>query len=236
RFDLWKPAVLLWRENEWWGIGPNHYNFRFRVYRPQLEQRQPDRVHNDYLNTLTDWGIIGFVLVASAWAFLITGVVKTWRRLRGPGDFGGGKSNKLAILLGSSLGLLAILLHSVVDFNMNIPANAIVAITLMALLSGTLRFADDKYWVAARLGIRTVVTLVLLGGLGYLGWQGSRAAREYAWLNRAEGMSSPYDQIGPLEKAFAIEPKNFETAYAIGEGYRSKSWEAASDYVEMADR
>jgi tetratricopeptide (TPR) repeat protein len=39
-----------------------------------------------------------------------------------------------------------------------------------------------------------------------------------------------------LEKAFAIEPNNFETAYAIGEAYRSKSWEAASDYVEMADR
>src|SRR5262249_27559014 len=153
-----------------WGIGPNHYNFRFRVYRPQVEQRQPDRVHNDYLNALTDWGIIGFVLVASAWVFLVLGVFKTWRRIRGPGDLGGGNSNKLGLLLGASLGLLAILFHSVVDFNMNIPANAIVAISLMAMLSGALRFADDKYWISARLGIRTVVTFILLVGLAYLGW------------------------------------------------------------------
>jgi O-antigen ligase len=236
RFDLWKPAILLWRENEWWGIGPNHYNFRFRAYRPQVEQRQPDRAHNDYLNTLTDWGIIGFAWVTSAWVFLAAGVVKTWRRIRGPGDLGGGNSNKLALLLGGSLGLLAILFHSFVDFNMNIPANAIVAISLMAMLTGALRFADDKYWIAARLGIRTVVTFVLLAGLVYLGWQGSRAAREYAWLHRAERMSSPDDQIAALQKAFAIEPKNFETAYAIGEAYRSKSWEGASDYIETADR
>src|SRR5205085_11160874 len=110
RFDLWKPAVRLWRENIWWGIGPNHYNYRFREYRPQTEQRQPDRVHNDYLNTLTDWGIVGTALVIAAWFFLGTGIFKTWRFVRGnSGDLGGGNSNKFATVLGTSLGLLAIL-------------------------------------------------------------------------------------------------------------------------------
>jgi O-antigen ligase len=236
RFDLWRPAVQLWQENIWWGIGPGHYNFRFRAYRPETEQLQPDRVHNDYLNTLTDWGMAGTALVVSAWALLAAGVLKTWRVVRNaPGEFGGRKSNKFALVLGAALGLLAILFHSVVDFNMHIPANAILVVTLMALLSGCLRFSTEKYWLRACAGVKVLVTVVLLAGMGYLGWQGARRARENHWLEQAQQspLFSPV-QAAALEKAFAIEPQNAETAYAIGEAFRVQSWEGGDDYAELA--
>jgi O-antigen ligase len=227
RFELWGPAVSLWRENIWWGLGPNHFNYRFRTYRPQLEQLQPDRVHNDYLNTLTDWGIVGAVLVASALTLLFVSAIQTWRVVRGPpADLGGRYSNKFALVVGTSFGLLAILLHSAVDFNLHVPSNAILAITLMAILSGTLRFATDRYWFAARIGWKIAITLVLLAGLSYLGWQGARSAREHAWLDRADraqALSSA--QIDCLQKAFAIDPMNFDTAYAIGHVLRLQNWD-----------
>jgi O-antigen ligase len=236
RFELWAPAAQLWRENVWWGIGPDHFNYRFRVYRPQTVQLEADRVHNDYLNTLTDWGVVGMALVISALALLWGGVFKTWRFVRGsPNDFSGRKSNKFALVLGASLGMLAILLHSMVDFNMHIPANAILAVTLMALLTSCRRFATDKDWHRARVPVKVVATIILLAGVIGLGWQGTRRATEYVQLERARRAASfSSEQTALLEKAFAVEPGNFETPYAIGEAYRLHSAEGGSDYTELA--
>ena len=235
RFELWAPALRLWRENIWWGIGPDHFNYRFRVYRPESEQLQPDRVHNDYLNTLTDWGVAGAALVAAAWALVGIGAFRTWRVVEGSSrGLSGKQSNKFALVLGASMGLLAILFHSVVDFNMHIPANAILAITLMALLSSALRFTTDRYWFTAGIATKTAATLLLLAGLGYLSWQGARRAAEHVWLKRAVHSTDQASARLALEKAFAIEPTNFETAYACGEVLRTESWEGNSDYARLA--
>jgi O-antigen ligase len=238
RFELWRPALQLWRNNVWWGVGPDHFDYRFRAYRPGTIQRDPERVHNDYLNTLVDWGIVGAALVASALTLLCAGVFKTWPYVRGsPGDLGSKQSNKFALVLGTSLGLLAISLHSVVDFNMHIPANAILAVALMAILSSCLRFASEKYWFGARLWVKAAATLLLASGLTYLGREELKRAAEYAWLESAERAPDlSQAKIGALEKAFAVEPKNFETAYAIGEAFRVQSWQGAEDYAQPAAR
>jgi O-antigen ligase len=238
RFDLWRPAVRLWEENIWWGIGPNHYNYRFRTYRPQTEQRQPDRAHNDYLNTLTDWGIVGVLLVGAAWMALYAGVFRTWRHVRGASaDLGGGNSNKFAVVLGTSLGLSAMLFHSVVDFNMHIPANAILTISLMAILSSTLRFATDSFWFTVRFPIKVFLTVLLMAGFVYLGWQDVRIGREYVWLQRAISSSnSPALQLEAMQRAFEIEPSNFETAYNIGEVFRQQSWEGNENNEDLATK
>lgn len=238
RPDLWRSAVDMWQQHVLWGVGPAHFDYRFREFRPQSLQARPNRVHNDYLNTLTDWGVAGFALVASAWALLAWGVVRTWRFvLRSERDLGSKRSNKFAFVLGASAGLVAILIHSIVDFNMHIPANAIVVVTLMALLSGHLRFATEQYWFTARLWAKLLASAMLAAGLVYLGYQEIHRARELVWLRRAEQKSnSAPEQAAALENAFAIEPKNFETAYAIGQVYQSQSWAGAGEYREQAEK
>ena len=237
RFDLWKPAVILWKQNIWWGIGPNHYNYRFREFRPQVVQRQPDRVHNDYLNTLTDYGVVGAALVLAAWVLLVVGIVKTWGFVRSsPSDLGGRSSNKYALLLGASIGLLAILIHSVVDFNMHVPANAVVVITLMALLTSCLRFATESYWKTVRWWVKVPISLVLLAGLFYLGLEGKRSAAEQLWLRRADrAPNASSEQIAALKKAFEIEPNNSETAYSIGEDLWTQSLTGTGAYAAKAE-
>lgn len=235
RFEVWKPALRLWQENVWWGIGPDHFDYRFRAYRPESEQLQPDRAHNDYLNTLTDWGIVGVSLVTAAWVLLGAGMVRTWRVVKGSsGDLGGRRSNKFALVLGASMGLLAILFHSLVDFNFQIPANAILAVTLMAMLSGAQRFTTDRFWFTPGIAVKAIATLLLLAGLGYLAWQGVRRGTEYSWLRKAAHATDQASARLALEKAFAIEPTNFETAYACGELLRAQSWEGNSDYAALA--
>jgi len=236
RFELWEPTIQMWQDYVWWGAGPGHFDYCFRAYRPQSIQLRPDHAHNDFLNTLADWGLVGTGIVASAWLLLYLGVFKTWRFVGGSmNDFGSKQSNKFAFVLGASLGLLAILLHSVVDFNMHIPSNAILAIALMALLTAHLRFSTERYWVKSGWPGKLLATLVLLGGLFYLGQQGWRGSAEYVWLHR--GWKAPMfstEQIAAREKAFAVEPMNFETAYAIGEAFRTQSWQGNSNYQELA--
>src|SRR6185312_16304653 len=90
---------------------------------------------------------------------VFTCAIWTWRYVRGsPNTLGEHRSNKLALVLGASIGLVAILIHSFVDFNMHIPANAILAVTLMALLSSYVRFATERYWFTARLWTKTALT------------------------------------------------------------------------------
>ncbi len=239
RHEIWDATARMWQDHVWWGVGPGLFDCRFRPYRPSVLQMRPDLAHNDYLNTLADWGVVGASIVALALAALFVGVVKTWKHVRRPESHFGKSSgsNSFAFVLGASIGLLALLFHSALDFNMHIPANAILAISLMALLSAHLRFATESYWLTARLGVKLLATIALAAGFIYLGQQGWRRAHEYVWLqqaSRAPLFSTA--QAGALEKAFAAEPMNEETAYAIGEAYRTQSWEGGANYPELAAR
>ncbi len=231
RFSIWWSAIRMWQEHPLWGVGPGHFDYRYDQYRLPNVQARPEYAHNDYLNTLADWGVAGTALVASAWLLLYWGIFRCWKHVRGArDDFSRKKSNKQALLTGAALGLAAILVHSLVDFNLQMPANAILAVTLMALVTSQWRFATERYWISAGAGIKCATTLILLAGLAGLAYTECRGVREWVWLQRAE--KTPiysFARIETLGKAFAAEPKNFETAEAIADCYKTKSFLSESD-------
>ena len=236
RRDLWLAAVQMWRDHFWWGSGPAHYNYRYPAYRTERIQMTPDRAHNDYLNLLADWGTTGGIIALAGMAAFGAGLWQTRRRVRrAEKKFGSGQSNRFAFFLGATTGLLALAVHSVVDFNLHIPANAIVGVTLLALLSSNLRFATEKFWLNLRLPLKTLATLILVSSIAYLSAQEFSRSRETLWLDRAELLPnfSP-EKTAALEKAFAAEPQNFQTAYAIGECYRTQSFNGNSNYESLA--
>lgn len=236
RLDIWTAAEQMWRDHFWWGVGPAHYDYRFREYRPESVQMSPDRAHNDYLNLLADWGAAGGIIVLAGMVTFGAGLRKTWKYVRpSENDFGRGMSNRFAFFLGASAGLFALAVHSMVDFNLHIPANAILGVTLLALLSSNLRFATERHWLGARLPVKMLATLVLVAGVAYLGCQGWRRGQEAVWLARAE-QSPVYSpaQAANLKKAFDVELMNFETAYNIGEAYRVQSFDGGQNYEDLA--
>ncbi len=240
RFKLWGPAIQMWQDHLWWGVGPDHFQHRFGLYRPRDWEVQvlADRAHNDYLNTLADWGLVGGILVAATWGVFFWSVIRGWKFVqRAQNDFAAKRSNKSSFVMGGTLGLMAILLHSLVDFNMHIPSNAILAVTLMALVSGYFRFSSESYWHTARWPLRTLTTLILLAGLFFLAQQSWQRTVETAWLVRAKALpANSMQQIGAYEKAFKTDGKNFETAYRIGEDYRMRSWEGGDEYRGLAEK
>jgi O-antigen ligase len=239
RLDLWRPAVKVWQENPWWGAGPAHFDFRFRKYRPDNVQLQPERAHNDYLNAVTDWGIVGTAIIFTGLVLVFVGVVRTWRYVRGvPSDLAQKSSSKFAIVIGCSAGLAAALCHSSVDFNMHIPANAMIAVLYIALLSSYLRFATERYWVSLGPVLKGTAGAILSILVVYLGWQTVHLAREKFWLARAAVVSGRFSyspaQVALQEKAFDIERRNSKTASDIGQAYLVQSKEGAENYQELA--
>ena len=116
---MWTAAEQMWLDHFWWGVGPAHYNYRFREYRPERVQLQPDRAHNDYLNLLADWGAAGGIIVLAGMAAFAAGLWETRKHVQPRGKrFGrrGGMSNRFAFFLGASAGLLALAVHSVGGF------------------------------------------------------------------------------------------------------------------------
>jgi O-antigen ligase len=238
RFVIWRAAERMWLDHFWWGVGPAHYDYRFREYRPENVQMRPDRAHNDYLNLLADWGAAGGIIVLAGATIFVAGLAKTRLHVRrSEREFGSGQSNRFAFFFGAAAGLLALAVHSVVDFNLHIPANALIGVTLLALLSSNLRFATERYWLIARLPVKILLTVTLAGGVVYLSVQEWRRGHEAFWLAQAGRFPDFFSpqHTAALEKAFDAEPKNFETAYGIGEAYRVESFNGGDHYADLAE-
>jgi tetratricopeptide (TPR) repeat protein len=79
--------------------------------------------------------------------------------------------------------------------------------------------------------------IVLAAGTGYLGHQTWQGTREMRWLSTAE--RHPHysaARISALERAFAVDKSNYETAYDIGEELRLKSWNGGDGYEQITRR
>jgi O-antigen ligase len=238
RLWMWGAAVRMWQDHFWWGVGPAHYDYRFRQYRPENLQMRPDRAHNDYLNLLADWGVVGAAIVITGMAVFIFGLAKTWPHVRREEkDFGHGQSNRFAFFLGAVGALAALAVHSLMDFNLHIPANALVGVTLLALAASNLRFATERHWFRAGSPAKLGLMVGLLAVAVYFVAQDWRLGQETRWLARAERLPvfSP-ERAAALEKAFACEPKNSATAYDIGECYRMQSLDGGGNDVALAQQ
>jgi len=81
------------------------------------------------------------------------------------------------------------------------------------------------------------LTGTLLVVVGYLAVQESRLGQEARWLARGEHLPNfSSERAAAWGKAFASEPKNFETAYNIGECFRTQSLEGGTNYVALAQQ
>jgi O-antigen ligase len=236
RIFYWQAAWQLYARNPAWGIGPGHFDEEFSLVRPAPVQNRPEYVHNDYLNTLCEWGAAGMGIVVVTCGLLAWGVVRTWRAARRPAnDFGARKSDRTSFLVGASVGVAGSMLHCIVDFNMQIPADAITAITLMALIAAQSRFVTERYWKNPGLVGKILLTALAAGAVCYLAAEEVRKGRETVWLRRAKTGKVSWEQaVLCLKKAHEIEPANGQTDYLLGENLRLASKEGNTGYEDKA--
>ena len=129
RTQLWAETISLIRAYPAFGCGLGGYLtafWRFKATGPLLTD---DFAHNDYLQLLAELGVVGFALGAT----LAFAVVRTAVRKAVEAADSGARYFALAC----AGALAAILLHSLVDFNLYIPANAMLLAWIAGMIAGS---------------------------------------------------------------------------------------------------
>ncbi len=114
RQDTWR----LFLDHPLLGTGLGTFEMVFPPYDSLYDGKIANHAHNDYLEALAETGLIGGLCCASFLALLI------WNSLKGMTELGSSFSSTLN--LSGLLACCGILVHSLVDFNLHIPANALL--------------------------------------------------------------------------------------------------------------
>ena len=117
RAQIWHESIPLLASSAWVGSGISSYESAFLRFKHVAPMYSVGHAHNDYIQGLAELGILGFVPIL---LLTILAVRSAWRATSLSSDLA---QHYLGI--GCLGALAAILLHSIVDFNMYIPANAL---------------------------------------------------------------------------------------------------------------
>jgi len=122
------------------GDGSLSYSYHYARHFPAknwVGSGEPKFVHNDYLQLLTDYGIVGCVLAFTAvYIHLIKGFgFLRWARRRRVEGVEGGRSDRSALVVGALSSTAVLLVISVFDFNLHLLANLLVGVLGMGILA-----------------------------------------------------------------------------------------------------
>ncbi len=164
RFQLWPSALTQFQQSPAFGTGSGTFLYYGRRFRNPGMQREPVRVHNDYLHLLAEYGAVGatglllFLAAHLWWGF------RTFYQMgrRSAGQGAGEGSTAAAWTVGSLSAAACLMAHSAVDFNLHIPANALVLAFVFGVLANPGRSLESNSEQTARFrGVDLLPRLVL---------------------------------------------------------------------------
>jgi O-antigen ligase len=124
RRDIWGATSRLIKDHPYFGVGLGAYQYAYTRYDPSSGAQRVEQSHNDYLQIVADAGLTGGLMALVFMILLfVRGFLAAQTRDR----------RRRAITLGALAGCFAIAVHSFVDFNLQITANAQLFLALAAL-------------------------------------------------------------------------------------------------------
>jgi O-antigen ligase len=124
RSIVWRESLPAIRDNIWTGTGFGTFWVVYPRYRQVPSDLRWNETHNDYLQVLFETGLPGFLIAMWFLWRLLAWVIP---RLFNDAD------PEFGVILGVSLGIFGILCHSLVDFNLQLPANGMLFLVLCGL-------------------------------------------------------------------------------------------------------
>lgn len=130
RLDYWKDSLTIIADHPL-GIGLASFKNVFPVYNVTslTETVTPHYLHNDVLQLLVETGWPGFFLIIGSYLVFLADSFRRIRRMDFYGD-----PLRYFIAVGAFSGLVSMSFHSFFDFNLQIPANAIYFVMLLAMV------------------------------------------------------------------------------------------------------
>jgi len=136
---IWKDSLRIFLEFPVFGTGIDTFRDIYPHYKSLEIASRINFAHNDYIQLLVETGIIGFVFLMTALFFLIKLSLQKITFYFNQKDY-----FAAYIRLGALCGIISILIHSLVDFNLHIPANAIYFALLIGIIFSGFDGRDDS--------------------------------------------------------------------------------------------
>jgi len=136
RGPLWEATVDMAMDHPLTGHGWGTYESAISAYRPRPTYLHFDHAHNEYLEIFAEAGVTG--LAIAAWL-----IVLFWRRLLRTLSSPASPVQD-NVTLGLAIGILSVLIHSIADFGLRIPAVALAFVFVTGLFS---RISQDPLLV-----------------------------------------------------------------------------------------
>ncbi|MBI4470777.1 MAG: O-antigen ligase family protein [Acidobacteria bacterium] len=124
----WRVALRIFEQHPLFGVGLGAFPRAYPLYDESPGVFTVGEAHNDYLQILSDTGLVGGALGGCFLYFLVT---RSRRALGSP------RREDRAAALGATVGVCGILVHSLVDFNLQITSNGLVFLVLVAIVVST---------------------------------------------------------------------------------------------------
>lgn len=125
RYEVAQNTINMAIDYPLFGTGLGTFQYIYPMYKTVQGQLYYDHAHNDYVEHLSDSGIIGFLIALGGLTVFFWKVSSIWWERKDPFVKG--------VVLGGLCGTISILLHSFTDFNLHIPANAIFLSIILGL-------------------------------------------------------------------------------------------------------
>ncbi len=125
RVPIYADSLRLIGDHPVFGVGPGMYRWRFRPYQTFNPGTRYDHAHNDYLETAAEWGVPVALLF---WGFVGWCLYRASRSV-----FTSRSTFRQGLGLGCAGAIFSILLHSLVDFNLQIPTNLVIFCMILGL-------------------------------------------------------------------------------------------------------
>jgi O-antigen ligase len=135
RTHIWRVTLDIIKDNLPFGTGLGAFGQAYTQHDTQSGMALVEQAHNDYLQLLSDAGLVGAVIGA---AFLFWFFRSGFRNSKRENTF------RRGIAIGAFAGCFAVLVHSIFDFVLHITAISLVFLTLLATLEAAgQQYGDD---------------------------------------------------------------------------------------------
>jgi len=215
----WSNTTQIVGNYPFFGSGLGTFASVYPAYEKALTSAHLSHAHNDFLEYLSELGTVGLLFLLGGILFMLINSVLIWRLRRRPEVRG--------LALGGIIAVICILIHSITDFNLHIPANmllftVVLAVTLVTAFYKRSDAIQVDEPIKARTSLRSMShlkkALVLAGVTAIFIIDLAIYWNQHLWY-RQQRTEEVDKKIRILEKANTFYSLNDLVYYELGKAY-----------------